>query len=370
MNTSFEMNNTRRDSDIALDKEIKATSPIVEIFTADVLGKDLSKYGKKVDAYIKHMSTLGDGIACADSKAIAELNTIRKLAVKPLLEAEIQMLGVYGSFEALGFDESIEVNSYDFVGDKARAQANNSDVVFAGIKSNKYPVGTQTVSGGWATDYRRLQLGDTSKEAEGMQQTRVDIINKMKKLIMENAYKSIKNAEGVKYFFEGAGLTKAGVDGVISKVRRLGNGVTVIGDYSLLSQFTPWAGYNSEFTYGSSRYGYTQGIAAQDLADIRAKGILGGYNGAALVEMTNPYDYATKISDGTNFDTMLDSGVGLVVPTGVDSPIKSWTKGGLTTFSGNDVTTGHVLTRFDIEFATDVTKGKEFMLGMISDTNL
>lgn len=349
MNTSFEMNNTRRDSDIALDMKIEATSPIVEIFSAVTSGKDTSKYGKKTDAVMAHIKELGNGIACGDSKSLAELNTIRKFAVKPLLEAEIQMLDVYGSFEALGFDESIEVDSYDFVGDKSRAQANNSDVVFAGIKSNKYSVGTQTVSGGWATDYRRLQLGDMSKENEGMNQTRVDIINKMKKLIMENAYKSIKNADGVKYFFEGAGLTKTGVDGVISKVRRLGNGVTVIGDYSLLSQFTPWAGYNSEFTYGGSRYGYTQGISAQDLADIRANGILGGYNGAALVEMTNPYDYTTKTSDGTNFDTMLDAGVGLVVPTGVDSPIKSWTKGGLTTISGSDITTGHILTRFDIE---------------------
>lgn len=370
MNTSFEMNNARRDSNITLGKEIKATSPIVEIFSAVTRGKDTSKFGKQTDVAMAHIKELGNGIANGDYKSLAELNTIRKYAVQPLLEAEIQMLGVYGSFEALGFDESIEVDAYDFVGDKSRGQANNSDVVFAGIKKNKYTVGTQTVSGGWATDYRRLQLGDMSKENEGMNQTRVDIINKMKKLIMTNAYNAVKNAEGVKYFFEGAGLTKAGVDGVISKVRRLGGGATVVGDYALLSQFTPWAGYNSEFVYGGSRYGYTQGISAQDLADIRANGILGGYNGAALVEMTNPYDYTTKNADGSNFGTMLDTGVGLILPTGVDSPIKSWTKGGLTSFSGNDVTTGNVLTRFDIEFATNVTKGREFQIGMISDTNL
>ena len=88
--------------------------------------------------------------------------------------------------------------------------------------------------------------------------------------------------------------------------------------------------------------------------------------------MTNPYDYSTLNASGDNFNTMLNAGLAIVVPTGgqFGSPIKSWTRGGLTTFSGNDVTTGHVLSRFDIEFATDVTKGREFQIGMLSDTNL
>jgi hypothetical protein len=86
--------------------------------------------------------------------------------------------------------------------------------------------------------------------------------------------------------------------------------------------------------------------------------------------MSNPYDFSTMNSAGDNFDTILDSGIALVLPTGVNSPIKSWTKGGLSTFSGNDVTTGHVLTRFDIEFATDCARNREFTIGMLSDTNL
>lgn len=349
MNTSFEMNNARRDSDIALANEIKQNSPIVEIFSAVAMGKDTSKYGKKVDTAMARFKELGDGIAAGDYKSLAELNTIRKYANQPLLEAEIQMLGVYGSFEALGFDDSIEVDEYDIVGDKSRVQANNADVIFPTIKKGKYNVSTQTVSGGFATDYRRLQLGDMSKENEGMNQVRIDIMNKCKKLIMTNAYNAVKNATPVKYFFEGAGLTKTGVDGVLAKVRRLGGGATVVGDYALLQEFTPWAGYNSEFVYGGARYGYTNGISAEDLRDIRSKGFVGQYAGTPLVEMSNPYDFSTMNSAGDNFDTMLDSGVALVLPTGVNSPIKSWTKGGLTTFSGNDVTTGHVLTRFDIE---------------------
>lgn len=348
MNMTFEMNNARKDNDIALANEIKQNSPIVEIFSAVTLGKDTSKFGKKVDTAMNHFKKLGEGISAGDYKSLAELNTIRKYAVQPLLEAEIQMLGVYGSFEQLGFDESIEVDEYDIVGDKSRLQANNADVIFPAIKKGKYGVSTQTVSGGWATDYRRLQLGDMSKENEGMNQVRTDIMNKCKKQIMLNAYNAVKNATPVKYFFEGAGLTKTGVDGVLSKVRRLG-GATVVGDYALLQEFTSWAGYNSEFVYGGARYGYTQGISAEDLRDIRSKGFVGQYAGTPLVEMSNPYDFSTMNTSGDNFDTMLDTGIALVLPTGIDSPIKSWTRGGLTTFSGNDVSTGHVLTRFDIE---------------------
>lgn len=372
MDMTFEMNNVRRDSDVVLTNEVKQTSPIVEIFSALTDGKDTSKYGKKTDAVVKRIKELGEGIANGDTKSLAELNAIRKYSVEPLLTAEIQNLSVFGDFEALGYDESIEVESWKIIGDKSREQALNADVIFPAIKGEKYTVGTKTISGGWATDYRRLMYGDMSKENEGKNQVRIDIINKMKKAIVDNAYNAVKTATPVKYFFEGAGLTKAGVDEVLKNVRRLGTGATVIGDYALLQQFTPWTGFNSEVAYNGSRYGYIQGISADDLRDIRTKGILGVYNGTILTEMANPYDYSTLNASGDNFNTMLNAGLAIVVPTGgqFGSPIKSWTRGGLTTFSGNDVTTGHVLSRFDIEFATDVTKGREFQIGMLSDTNL
>lgn len=372
MDMTFEMNNVRRDSDVILTNEVKQTSPIVEIFSALTDGKDTSKYGKKTDAVVKRIKELGEGIANGDTKSLAELNAIRKYSVEPLLTAEIQNLSVFGDFEALGYDESIEVESWKIIGDKSREQALNADVIFPAIKGEKYTVGTKTISGGWATDYRRLMYGDMSKENEGKNQVRIDIINKMKKAIVDNAYNAVKTATPVKYFFEGAGLTKAGVDEVLKNVRRLGTGATVIGDYALLQQFTPWTGFNSEVAYNNSRYGYIQGISADDLRDIRTKGILGVYNGTILTEMANPYDYSTLNASGDNFKTMLNAGLAIVVPTGgqFGSPIKSWTRGGLTTFSGNDVTTGHVLSRFDIEFATDVTKGREFQIGMLSDTNL
>ena len=59
-----------------------------------------------------------------------------------------------------------------------------------------------------------------SDENELQEQVRVDIRNKAAKYVIDTTYKAIKDAKGVKYFFEGAGLTKTGVDGVIANVRR------------------------------------------------------------------------------------------------------------------------------------------------------
>ena len=104
--------------------------------------------------------------------------------------------------------------------------------------------------------------------------------------------------------------------------------------------------------------------------ELAQNGLLGMYNGAVLAEIDNPYDFSALNSAGTNFETMLPQGLGFVLPAGGKSPIKTWTRGGLTTFSGNDVKTGRVLTRFDLECAVDVAKDREFEIGVLLDTNL
>ena len=74
--------------------------------------------------------------------------------------------------------------------------------------------------------------------------------------------------------------------------------------------------------------------------------------------------------DGKNFATYLPAGLAFVIPAGVDTPIATWTRGGLTSSTGNNVKTGHVETRFDLEMAVDVAKGQEYKVGTIYDTNV
>lgn len=113
-----------------------------------------------------------------------------------------------------------------------------------------------------------------------------------------------------------------------------------------------------------------KGVSEAAMEEIRKNTFIKMYKGSPVVEIPNGYDLTTRNADGTNFGTIMPDGVMLVVPTGTKSPIATWTRGGLTSFTGNDVTTGKVLTRYDLEIACDVAKGQEYMMGVIGDTNL
>lgn len=363
MNTTYELNNLRKDADI-FDGKFHKFSPVVEIFTAMVNGEDLSKFGAKADkavAYIKELGTRADN---GDYGAVAELNTLRRFVIEtPILE-EIKLLSIFGSYQSVGYDETIEREVYNHVGERSRTQANGGDVVFPAITKEFYPVGTTTVSGGYAVDYRRIANGDMTKENEGLALVKTDIANRAMLYVVKKIYDAIHNATGVKYDLTAAGLTKAGVDGVLTNVRRNGR-PTVIGDYAILSQFTPWAGYKG--TIDSTTI---TGISEKAMNDIAQNGHLAMYNGAILAEMPNPYNEYELNATGDNFETLLPAGLAFVVPTGVKSPIATWTRGGLTSFTGNNVHTGKVETRFDLEVAADIAKGQEHRIGVIYDENI
>ncbi len=363
MNTSFELNNIRKDADVFSGKFTR-TSPVVEIFAAMVNGEELSRFGKKADEAVKYITNLGARAENGDAVAITELNTLRRFVLEAPVMEELKLLGIFGSYQHVGYDETIEREIYNEVGERSREQAAGGDVVFPAIVKETYPVSTFTVSGGYAVDYRRVALGDMSKENEGIAHVKTDILNRAKLAIVNRVYKAIQAATGVKYTFEGAGLTKAGVDAVLTNVRRNGR-PTVIGDYALISQFTPWAGY-----VGSVNGNTITGISEKAMNEIAQTGALSMYNGAILAEMENPYNLYETNADGSNFKTLLPAGLGFVIPAGVKSPIATYSRGGLTSMTGNDVKTGKILTRFDIEIGCDVAKGQEHKIGTLYDTNV
>lgn len=362
MNT-FELNNLRKDADYFNNKFTKS-SPVVEVFSAMVNGQELSRFGKTADKAVAYIKDLGSRAENGDFNAVAELNTLRRFVVEAPVMEEIKLLSVFGSYKPVGYDETIEREVWNYAGEFSREQANGGDVPFAVPTKETYPVGTQTISGGYAVDYRRVALGDMSKENEGLNLVKTDILNKAVLAIVKKVYKAIKDATGVKYTAEMAGLTKSGVDEVLTKVRRNGR-PTVIGDYALLAQFTPWAGY-----VGTINSNTITGISQKSMDEIAANGLLAQYNGALLAELPNPYNEFALNSESTNFKTLLPAGLGFIIPTGVQSPIATWTRGGLTSFTGNDVKTGKVCTRFDLEVACDVAKGQEHKIGTIYDSTI
>lgn len=361
MSYTFELNNERKDANFVSGK-VNGKSAVVEIFSAMTNGKDLAPYGKKADVAAKYIKELNSKASAGDLTAISELNEIRRFAMEPVLLKEMKLLGIYGNYKPIGYNESCEVEVPEFANLSGEIQAPGQDVKFPVIRKKRTPIATTTISGGYAVDYRKAALGDMSDENELQDQVRVQIRNKAAKYVVETIYNAIKNAKGVKYFFEGAGLTKTGVDAVITNVRRFGK-PTISGDYALVSQFNGFAGYNGVTPT-------VNGISEAVMKEIHDTGLMGVYNGATLSEIPNPYDLTTLNKDGDNFETMLPAGLGYVIPTGGQSPIYTVTRGGLTSFSGNDVTTGQLITRYDLEVGALVAPGREYMIALLHDKNL
>ena len=361
MSYTFELNNERRDANFVSGK-VNGKSAVVEIFSAMAQGKDLAPYGKKADVAAKYIMELNSKASNGDPVAVSELNEIRRFAMEPVLLKEIKLLGIFGNYKPIGWNESCEVEIPEFANNVAEIQAAGQDVKFPTIRKRRVPVATTTISGGYAVDYRKAALGDMTDENELQEQVRIQIRNKAAKYVVETVYNAIKNAKGVKYFFEGAGLTKTGVDGVIANVRRFGK-PTVAGDYALISQFNGFAGYAGVTPT-------VNGISESVMKEIHDTGLMGVYNGAILSEIPNAYDLTTLNKDGDNFETMLPAGLGFVMPSGAQSPIFTVTRGGLTSMSGNDVTTGQLISRFDLEVGSLVAPNREYCVGLLNDTNL
>ena len=359
MSYTFELNNERKDANFVSGK-INGKSAVVEIFSAMVNGKDLAPFGKKADVAAKYIMELNSKAASGDLTAVSELNEIRRFVMEPVLAQEIKLLSIFGNYQNIGYNESCEVEVPTYANTGANIQALGQDVTFPVIRKKRYPITTTTISGGYAVDYRKAALGDMSAENE--LQDRVQIRNKAAKYVVETVYNAIMNATGVKYAFEGAGMTKTGVDGVLANVRRFGK-PTVAGDYALISQFNGFAGYQGVTPT-------VTGISERVMNEIQDTGLMGMYNGAILTEIPNPYDLTTLNADGDNFETMLPAGLAFVIPAGGSSPIYTVTRGGLTSFSGNDVTSGNIISRFDMEVGCLVAKGREFQVGLLHDQNL
>ena len=107
------------------------------------------------------------------------------------------------------------------------------------------------------------------------------------------------------------------------------------------------------------------------LDEIADNGIVGSYNGAILSEIANGYNFNKLTADGKNYDTILPAGLAFVTPAapiGGVAPVQTFSIGGMTSMSGNNVATGEVLTRYDLKIAAGVADPSA--IAVINDTNL
>jgi hypothetical protein len=362
MSYSFEMNNAHRDVE---NPKIKSTSPVVEVFSAMVKGKSLPTYSdpKVADRAVEYIKSLGAKAAEGDMSAVSELNQIRREILNPEVLQELQLLSIFGSYQPLGANETIEREIWGITPDTARFQALNGTVRFPATTSERYIVQPENISAGYQVDYRTLSMGDMTRENAAMQRVHTEMLNKATDYVMKKVYQAIKNATGVKYFSETSGITQAALDNLVKAVRKFGP-TTILGAYATVSQINAFAPYSNG---ASTPY---LNISDAAMEEIRHTGLLEYYKGSVVREIPMAYDFGKLNAAGTDFVAMAPEGLLFVLPTGVDSPVASWTVGGITSFSGNDVSTGRVLTRFDLTIATDVAKGQEYKIGLMNDTSI
>ena len=358
---TIELNAARKDSDYIQNRELNAKSPVVEVFSAMVEGKTLPNLGDRTDKAVKYIKDLGAKSAAGDVAAMAELNAIRRYTIEPLVDEELRLMQVFGDFEQIAANDSIEREVYGITGQAARFQAPNGDVPFAVPTVSKYAVAPQTISGGYVVDYRKVSLGDMNSENRGLQQVRTDIMNKASNYVLKTVYAAIKTATGVKYWNETAGIAAADFDPVLTKVRRHGL-PSILGTYANISQLDPSVLVSST--------GTVLIMSEKALEEVRRTGYLGYYKGSIVREIPYMPIYSERDAAGTDFASAFPEGLVIITPTGMNSPIKTWVRGGLTSLTGNDIATGHVMTRFDIEVAADVAKGHEFKIGLYNNTTL
>lgn len=362
MSYSFEMNNAHRDVE---NPKIKSTSPVVEVFSAMVKGKNMPSYSdpKVADRAVEYIKNLGAKAAEGDMSAVSELNQIRREILNPEVLQEIQLLSIFGSYQALGPNETVEREVWGITPDTPRFQALNGTVRFPATTSQRYIVQPVNISAGYQVDYRTLSMGDMSRENAAMQQVHTEMLNKATDYVMKKVYQSIKNATGVKYFNETSGITKAALDAIVKAVRKFGP-TTILGAYATVSQINDFAPYSN-----GAQTPYLN-ISDTAMEEIRRTGLLAYYNGSIVREIPTAYDFGKLNAAGTDFAAMTPEGVMFILPTGVNSPVATWSVGGITSFSGNDVSTGRVLTRYDLTIAADVAKGQEYKIGLLNDTSI
>lgn len=362
MSTIYEINMSNAQADVNTGR-VKQNSKIVEVFSALSAGKRPEVDDKTLDKSVATIKELSSKAIDGDNAARSEINSIIRFSIEPKLLEVVRLFDFMGTYRRIGYNEAPMMKTYGYESIDSRFQASSSDVPFAAVNWREYPIGTQTISAGFAVDYRELQNGNFDGNIrEGMNQVQIDMQNKMTYYVMTVLYNALKNAKGVNHFAEDNGITKTAVDNMLKSMRRYGK-VNIAGDYSVVSQFNDFAGFKQ---FSADEIRYANNIVAEE---IRQTGLVSMYNGAFVTELPNAINWTQLNKDGTDYDLYMPQGLLFFLPRGSVSPLQVFLRGGLTTMTGDDIVTRQHLTRFDMEFGAAVAEGMEDQIGLISDTN-
>lgn len=335
----------------SIKNNINTKNEGVEIFSAICNGKDLTKYGDKVDKVLAYVKNLGEKALAGDTRAMAEVNAIREVQIQAPLLKRLNLFSYMGDYQSVGYNEELRFKIYELQGKKSGQQANSGSFPFPTHVWREGTMSTKTITGGLAVDYREVASGNTDAIAVANEQVITDMLNQMFYDVVTNLYTSVSAiavARGLTVFSEAGGLNQAVVDDAIKLIRRWG-AVTISGDYSVVSQLESYAG----FTTVAGTLQFSEAV----MEEVRKTGLLKNYKGANIVEIPNSYNL-TRINAtggiGGNtpfYDTYLPEGLLFFTPkTSFSSPLQVGIKGGITSMAGQDINLKLNVQRFDLEF--------------------
>ena len=372
VNGTIELNSAIQSSQHSYGK-ITQDAAIVKIYSHLASGKPMSEINSVVDKagitlspekindgvrYIKSLAKQANG---GNPYAISELNEIRTFAVWPLLQEEMKLLGFMGSYQNVGYNDSVFA-TVKKIAPETRFQALNGDVPFGATEYNKYPVTFETISGGWALDYRKIAFGNLEDDNLGMEQTRVQLRNKAQLYVLWNTWNTINTTNNVKFVSQGSGVTKTAVDDMITNLRRFGR-VNIFGDFAIAQKLNPFVAFEGVVPVAG-------GVSQAALNEIRRTGLLGLYNSAVVQAIENPFNLTRPLPSEDGFETYFPQNILFFVPSGTQSPVRNYTRGGLTSCQGLDVQSGKQIVRMDLEIGSIVNPTEEYKIGIITDTSM
>ncbi len=355
---NVEINNVQRNMNVKNEG--------VEIFSAICNGKDLTKYGDKVDKVMAYIKNLGEKAIGGDINAIAEINAIREIQIQAPLLKRINLFNYMGDFQSVGYNEEIRYKVYQLQGKKAGEQAASGSFPFPTHTWREGTLSTKTISGGVVVDYREYASGNTDAINVANEQVITDMLNQMFYDIIVNMYTGVNAivvAGGIANFTEAPGINQLALDAAIRTARRWGN-VTISGDYSVVSQIEAFAGFTTNAVAPTVQF------SEAVMEEIRKTGLLKSYRGTNIVEIPNTYNLTRLNAAGNFFETYLPEGLLFLLPkTNFSSPLQVGIKGGVTSMSGQDINLKSMVTRYDLEFGSVVINEYVPLIGLISDSN-
>jgi len=334
----------------------------VEIFTNIVYGKDVSKYGKKVDTVMDKIKTLAGMANDGNTQAKAELNAIRTITIQQPLEKRLAINSAMGTVTRVKENEELRYSVVQLQGDKSRTQASSGSFVFPTVKKRTGTMTVQNATGGLIIDPKELMYGDTDTMAYANEQVLTDIINQMVLSHINALRSAITSATTLKNYAEG--ITKTNVEDVRKKARRFGSSVTILGDYSTINKLGDLT--NFSVVAAGTEFRFPESV----MEEVMKTGLIKNYKGSVVVEIPNAYNMIDLNTAGDFYAPQLPTTDLWFLPQGQQSALQIGIQGQLSTMTATDINLRAEVTRFDISYGNKVLIELIPAMGYIYDSAL